>query len=192
MRLWTIQKENAYKQVLEDGSYSCDSRLSVMGRDYKECYDWMASQMKKRVGPPPDGIEYPIWAWYKWEGKHHKPDLRMERWNNGYKGDIFACIELEVPEKSILLSDFDAWSIILLNGFVSDTEKEQKELTALYEVSQDKKHFKQCNWERAFDISPFENDWTLRGDSIQATFWEIKREYIVDVSLFESAVNVSS
>ena len=38
--------------------------------------------------------------------------------------------------------------------------------------------FLRKNWERALDINPFENDWTSRGDDVQATFWEMKREYV--------------
>ena len=38
--------------------------------------------------------------------------------------------------------------------------------------------------EKVFDIVPFENDWTRRGDWIQATLWELRKSMIRDVRIF--------
>lgn len=43
---------------------------------------------------------------------------------------------------------------------------------------------KEINWERVFDVEPFHNEWTIRGDSIQATFWELRKEQIRDIRFF--------
>ena len=51
----------------------------------------------------------------------------------------------------------------------------------------EKKVFKEKNWELVFDLTPIYNDWTIRGDSIQATFWELKKEQIRKVGNFTSA-----
>ncbi len=170
------------------GVYRCDISMSPLGEYLKDRYTWLSDQMRERIGNPPTDVIYPVWAWYQWEGKRKKPDLRRERWCNGFKGDRFACFEIDIPDEKVVLSDFDAWSIILLNGLISNTEEEDTMLTKQYEASKDKEGFKQHNWERVFDISPFKNEWITRGDSIQATFWELKKEYIVDVNFFESAV----
>ena len=29
---------------------------------FKEPYEWMMEQMKKRIGNPPDGVTTPVWA----------------------------------------------------------------------------------------------------------------------------------
>ena len=86
------------------------------------------TEMKRRIGNPPEGVSYPVWAWYMWEGERKKPDLRRERWGNGWKGERFACMEIDIPEAEVILSDFDSWSIILLHELLSDSEEEDNRL----------------------------------------------------------------
>ena len=90
--------------ILQDtGVYRCDPEKSSMPDiQFAEKYEWLIEQMKKRIGPPPDGVTYPVWAWYMQNGKHKKPDLRRERGGNGWKGERFACMEIDVPEDRIL------------------------------------------------------------------------------------------
>lgn len=185
MILWTIQEEAVYKEIMETGVYRCDFAQSSMP-EWKEEYDWLVKEMKKRIGNPPNGIMYPVWAWYQWEGKRKKPDLRRERWECGFKGDIYTCMEIDIPEDKALLSDFDAWSIILLHGMISDTEEENKALEERYNsmAPSGQKKMRDKNWERVFDLTPIHNDWMTRGDSIQATFWELRREEIKKVQFF--------
>ena len=188
MILWTIQPEKVYQSILENGVYRCDFSRSPM-KDWKAQYDWLAAQMTKRLGKPPAGVSYPVWAWYQWEGVRKKPDLRRERWGNGWEGDRFACMEIDVPDNEVLLSDFDTWSIILLNGFISNSEEENTTLEAKYESlsKEEQKKMKDKNWEGAFDLTYIDNGWVLRGDSIQATFWELRKEMIRKVWMFTSA-----
>ena len=145
--------------------------------------------MIKRIGDKPTGVEYPVWAWYQWEGERKKPDLRSERWGNGWKGDRFACMEIDIPEQDVLLSDFDLWSIMLNNGLLSETEEESIELEKKYNLLSEQKKWemKSKNWEGVFDLSPLENGWIIRGDSIQATFWELRIDQIRSVRMFTSA-----
>ena len=189
MLLWTIQEESVYNSILTDGFYRCDISKSPLGQDLKEGYDWLIEQMKSRIGDPPDGVVYPVWAWYQWEGKRKKPDLRRERWSCGNKGDRFACREIDIPDEEVLLSDFDAWSIILLHGLISSSEEEDRVLEERYEAlsTKEQRLFKSNNWERIFDLTPLENEWTIRADSIQATFWELRKEQIMDVRFFTAA-----
>ena len=119
MILWTIQPEAVYEEILSTGVYHCDFSKSSLS-EWERQYDWLVEQMKKRIGPPPNGVSYPVWAWHTWEGVRKKPDLRRERWGNGWKGERFVCLEIDVPDKDVLLSDFDSWSIILLNGLLAD------------------------------------------------------------------------
>lgn len=54
--------------------YHCNLEKS----DFDFCrdqYDWLVKEMKKRIGDPPEGVSYPVWAWYMWEGCRKKPDL---------------------------------------------------------------------------------------------------------------------
>ena len=189
MVLWTIQSIDVYEQIQDYGVYHCDFEKSAFN-DWSEQFDWLAQEMRARIGNPPNGVTYPVWAWYMWEGVRKKPDLRRERWRNGWKGDRFVCMELDIPEDRLVLTDFDSWSIILLNGLLADSEEEYNRLEQEYEnLSENaKKEYRNQNWKKAFDLSFVDNDWVHRGDSIQATFWELKREDIRKTWFFTSAI----
>ncbi len=193
MILWTSQEEAVYNELLKTGVYRCDLNLSSM-KDCREKYDWLVRQMKQRIGPPPDKVTYPVWAWYQQQGKHRKPDLRRERWEVGCDGERFACIEIEIPDREVLLSDFDAWCIILSDFLISDTEEEDRCLEAQYEAlsPSEKRRMKDKNWERVFNLSPLNSDWMRRGYDIQATFWELRLEQLRDVRFFRAAAKSDS
>lgn len=188
MILWTIQPESVYELIQSEGVYHCDIEKASF-YDLKMQYDWLVQEMKKRIGKPPKGVTYPVWAWYMWEGRRMKPDLRSERWGNGWKGDRFACMEIDIPDEKVLLSDFDDWSMILLDAFLSDSEIEDERLENEYSsLPQCEKTAYKCNnWKRAFRLEYLDNGWTHRGDSIQATFWELKKEDIKNVRFFSAA-----
>ena len=188
MILWTIQERQVYKQILKTGIYRCDLDKSVM-KDLKKQYDWLVRQMIRRVGKKPAGVTYPVWAWYQKNGQRKRPDLRRERWRCGWKGEHYVCLEIDIPDEEVLLSDFNAWSLILSDVLISYSEEEDEALYMEYNsLSFDEKRcMKDKNWERVFDLSPFENDWMRRGDTIQATFWELRREQIRAVRCFEAA-----
>ena len=65
MILWTIQPETVYSILLETGYYHCDFSKS-QNQEWKSQYDWLVQQMKRRIGPPPPGVSYPVWAWHTW------------------------------------------------------------------------------------------------------------------------------
>ena len=188
MILWTIQPVEVYDLIQETGVYHCDFTKSMLS-DCQDQYDWLVQEMKDRIGDPPRGVSYPVWAWYMWEGDRKKPDLRRERWGNGWKGERFVCMEIDVPEDRIVLSDFDSWSIILLHGLLSDSEEEDARLENEYNSlsEKDKKAYRDKNWEGAFDLTFVDNDWMHRGDSIQATFWELRKEDIRKIWFFTAS-----
>ena len=188
MILWTCQEETVYQQLLKTGVYRCDFNLSQM-QECREQYDWLVRQMKQRIGPPPNEVTYPVWAFYQQDGKHRKPDLRRERWACGCNGARFACLEIEIPDREVLLSDFDYWCIILNNGLLSDTEQEDRCLEAQYDAlsPSEKRRMKERNWERVFNLSPLDNEWMRKGYDIQATFWELRLEQVRDVRFFRAA-----
>ncbi len=76
--------DNTAPRDMEDtpgnGSFSLRSREEqYAGAGIRRNYEWLISQMIKRIGPPPEGVVYPVWAWYKQNGKRKKTDLRGER-----------------------------------------------------------------------------------------------------------------
>lgn len=188
MILWTIQPIKIYDLIQKTGVYRCDLEKSEFS-DCKEQYGWLVREMIERIGDPPEGVSYPVWAWYMWEGARKKPDLRRERWGNGWIGDRFVCMEIEIPDDKLVLSDFDSWSIILLNGLLTDTEEEEKILEKAYEAMppEAQREFKYQNWKNVFDLTYVDNNWMHKGDSIQATFWELRKEDIKRVRFFTAA-----
>lgn len=193
MILWTCQEEAVYNELLKTGVYRCDLNLSLM-KDCRKQYDWLVQQMKQRIGPPPEQVTYPVWVLYQQDGKHRKPDLHRERWAVGCNGERFACLEIEIPDREVLLSDLDVWCIILNDGLLSDTEQEDRCLEAQYEAlpPSEKRRMKEKNWERVFDLSPLNSDWMRRGYDIQATFWELRLEQVRDVRFFRAAAKSDS
>ena len=179
--LWTIQPERVFKLIYRCGFYRCDFSKTGMKNFAETQYDWLVSQMKKRIGNPPEGVTYPVWAWYRWSITKKRPDLRGIRWYWGQKGDKFYRLEIDIPDSQVLLSNYENWAGVILNNcLLSDTEQEDKELDAIYDSlsPEAKNEFRSKNWERVFDIALFQNEWTTRGDTIQATFWELRRENI--------------
>ena len=189
MILWTIKPEEVFNKIQNNGVYRCDINKSGM-KDFADVqYNWMVSQMKKRIGSPPEGVTYPVWAWYKWSYTKRRPDLRAVRWYWGQKGAKFYRLEIEIPDNEVLLSDFDGWAWGILNSWLfSDTEEEDKKIEKFYESlsPEEQKEYKFKNWERVFDISPLDNGWIRRGESIQATFWELRKEHIREVTAFRT------
>ena len=75
--LWTIQDEAAFEVFQKTGVLRADPNHLIFDGEFKDAYDWMASQMRQRIGPAPAGVQYPVWAWYQWEGKRKRMDLRQ-------------------------------------------------------------------------------------------------------------------
>lgn len=188
VKLWTMQTRDVWESLQRTGVYRTDTALCWMAEELPHAYSWLAREMTKRVGPPPQGVDYPVWAWYMQNGRHKKPDLRSERWGYGPGDEDYCCIELEIAPQRVLLSDFDVWHSVLNNGLISDTEEEGVALEAFHASFSDeeKTAYKEKNWERVFDISPLNNNWTTRGEWVQATFWELRREDIRAVRFFRT------
>ena len=61
MILWTIQPVEVYELIQETGVYHCDFEKSIFTFCKKQ-YDWLVRRMKDKIGPPPEGVSYPVWA----------------------------------------------------------------------------------------------------------------------------------
>jgi hypothetical protein len=142
--------------------------------------------MEYRIGRRPNGVSYPIWAWHTRDWKHKKPDLRNIGLGN--KGEKSVCIEVEVPDNQVVLTDFDVWHFVLNKWYFDDSysEEEWEKLHAKYDrLDRDvKEKVKIQSWQKVFDISPFQNEWCQRGRYIQATFWVLYLKDVKDVRFF--------
>ena len=97
MKLWTIQAPEVYDCLSEKGVYHVDDKY-LFSRDLPNLqylYDWLVAKMREKVGTPPQGVNYPIWAWHTREGKRKMPDLRQSGF--GEKGTELVRMEIEIP-----------------------------------------------------------------------------------------------
>ena len=188
MILWSIQPLYIWELIQRKGRYCCDPE-KIADPFFLPAYDWLVRKMSARIGPPPDGVIYPVWAWYRQNGEHLKPDLRSERWNYGSGGENYVCMEISIPSEQVLLSDFDEWHSVLDDFLISDTEEESDAQDMYFESLSDEEQmkYKDRNWERIFNIKHFKNDWVTRGDWVQATFWELRAENVRKVRFFTTA-----
>ncbi len=49
--------------------------------------------MAEKIGPPPEGIKYPVWAWYRLRTRQARPDLRWVEFRGAAKEMVL--IELD-------------------------------------------------------------------------------------------------
>lgn len=200
MRLWTIQTVEAYQRLMQTGVFRADTK-HICDDSFADAYNWMVSEMAKRIGSPPDGVKYPVWAWYQWEGKRKKPDLRC----GGYAphGTTLVLLTVDIDESDVVLSDFDDWHFVLNYFYLAFNEEDDNRFHEMYEregftlhdlqnsdlvnpcLEECRKRIEQ-SWQRIFDLRRSGTDWDVPLDkkSIQATFWELKAEQILKAKHF--------
>ena len=186
MRLWTIQPKSMYDVLRKDKVLHCDhtnSSCSINDTDpqvqksFKMGYDFIVSQMKARIGNPPDGVQYPIWLWHMDQpGINARPDLRK---HNRYSPRPYVMMELEIPSDQVLLSNFELYHMILNDSPIYDDYNSDEEYNAMDEwyeslPSESKAKYKLESWSKIFNIN-------FTQDITQATVWEIKLDYLVRV-----------
>ena len=190
MRLWTIQPIEVWEEMNRLGYYVCNPKKAIYISDkevsFKESYDWLIPEMEKRIGKRPNGVSYPVWAWHTRDWQYKKPDLRQAGYDT--PGTKCVCIELEVPDNEVVLSDYDVWHFIL-NDWYFDNSMNEEEWDSKHKyydrLSPEKKLEKKLkSWQGVFNITPYESDWFCRGRYIQATFWVLKSSYIKKVQYF--------
>lgn len=174
MLLWSIQNKRAYEIMEQTGMLRADKNF-IATDWFEDSYLWMAEQMKKRIGEPPKGVIFPVWAWYQGEGMRKRPDMRVHGRNWGEKGTPIVLLTFEVPDNLVLLSNFDYWHCVLNDGEIifpiDDSE--------VYSEEEKRK-----SWENIFDISCSFEDEVHPHLSTQATMWEIKREWVKKAEYF--------
>ena len=120
MRLWTIQPLEVLEKIKQKGEFVCNPVYS--DSDFKRAYYWLVKQMDSRGIEHPYGLELPIWAWYKTDWENKKPDLEQEDFSD--KRENLVCIELEIDDKDVLLSDFYAWHYVLNDSFLDSSHND--------------------------------------------------------------------
>lgn len=201
MRLWTIQGIEIYEQLQRDGVAYCTKPLWSDDESFMKAYHWMAEQMKHRIGEPPiKEIDYPMWAWYQYNSaKSNKPPRSPLDVPEG----ISVYMEIEIPDKDVLLSGFGNWHAVLNQCALSDWKKIEKKTDLLDKEAGRRLEFDEYpldiqkeiekSWEAIFDLNRRDKDVGRkhkRNRSIQATFWMLKPEHIISVEFLERKENV--
>ena len=188
MRLWTIQPVEVVNILERDGVFTCDPEKSEYYNAFYDAYLWIAAEMDKRNIPHPDGIKLPLWAWHTKDWKHKKPDFRTT--GLGTPGKRYACIEFEIDDKNVLLSDYNSWHYVLNHCWLDDsqTENEWNTLCDWFNSLKPEEKAKLTieSWQKIFDVTKRKNDWFTNGRYIQATFWELQKDIITNIRYFES------
>lgn len=154
MRLWSVQTREVYEIIRQKGVYRCDGAKAACMRalGFGRAYRFLAGVMRQRLGEPPAGVRYPVWAWYRLRGVNKKPDLRWMELVN-YSGPM-VCLELEVPAEKVLLSDEELWHFVLNDCYIADDtteeawQRQQDEFDALPPEAQ--RQEKRISWQKVF------------------------------------------
>ena len=210
MILWTIQDIAVWEQLEATGVYTTPSdRIEFPEHEDTDChhahyaYRWLSEQMRKRVGPPPKGVEFPVWAWYKQQERPDgKPDMRCSH----YIKDL-PCVrmKLDVPDWEVMITDFEDWHYALNYWHCSTTEQESDEFEKWHESLGISFHDigdwslqspeltlvrerVEKSWERIIGINPVNEQWHFpwKKRSFQATFWTLRHEHVLSVERFIS------
>lgn len=201
MRLWTLQGIEIYEMLQREGVAYCTKPSWADEPRFMHAYHWMADQMRQRIGEPPiKGIEFPMWAWYQYNSaKSNKPPRSLHDADDG----LSAYMEIEIPDRDVLLSEFSSWHAVLNEGPIDNWKKISKKtdlldreagrMLALEEYPLEIQQEIEKSWEAVFDLD--RRDKTVgrthkKNRSIQATFWLLKPEHIVSVEILEKKGNV--
>ena len=199
MRVYTIQTIGFYEELLQNGGAYCN-RESETCKESKVQYDWMAEQMRKRIGEPPiPEIKYPVWVWRQYNSKKDPmPPMSPKEIPDGQKEAVM--LEMDVPDNEVLLSDLNLW-ILPLNHWAINKKREDKLLYKELGVYEEK-HGK-CyemheypeeirrkifdSWERVVDLNiydPYMITSKPQNRSIQGTIWLLRKEWLKVAHIF--------
>lgn len=168
MIFWTVQRKQAWEQFQLNGTMS--GNRSFMDDWWATKYQWMMEQMRKRIKGY--GGKYPVWVWTE------RPDLRQSALlSRGTEGVL---LKLELPPEKVLLSDFDAWHIVLNEGYVGLSEQELD----LYYNDKETPITAQESWERIFDLQAVRWDSECGEYQTQGVVEEIKLSQVLHVKPF--------
>lgn len=191
MKLWTIQPVYILNELEQYGVYRARADRIDMLEYWGPSYLWLCDFLKQKDNCP-EGVQYPIWAWHTFCGKRKKPDLRYNCY--GSKGEELVCIEFEIPDDKVLLSDFELWHFVLNNWWLDTKmfepdyteeqyDKNHKWFDSLSE--NDKQKERESSWLDIFNVEQaVDNDFARRGVDIQAIFWELRIEWIKKIQYF--------
>lgn len=202
MILYSTQDYFIFESLLKGETHRARSPLlnvddpDIVDDMFVRSYDWLADRMEEKIGPRPSTDVYPIWAYYQWYGPDKKkPDLRYTGTRCFADHRTCALMTLEVPDDEVLLSEYDAWHFVLNGSYLGD-EKRSDEIWDFKRESKFRDYNEYPNWLKneieqswltVFDFKKSREllEFTEDQQVIQATFWELKPEYLREAVKFD-------
>jgi len=184
MRVWTVQAAAR----LDGGRWPLRASARYVDPYMRPAYRWMARELARRVGPPPRGVTFPVWAWPV------KPDLRARAWFPS--GTAGARIEAEVEDDELLASDFDRFHAVLNRHYLErDRADDDAFVRALARSgAPDWPHTPalrariEASWPRIFAFDRATRDPRRHGRRadalIQVVCWQLRRDQVVRIDRF--------
>lgn len=179
MLLWTEQSSLAWQRLQTRGVLHADGRRALDPTIFREGYRWMAGQLRGRVGPPPRGVKYPVWAWDR------RTRAVPRRWTRSPGENV--AIVFDIPPKDVLLSDFDSWHCVLCHGYIGETDEDDERFDEEFEPRlgsgvrawdlREARTRIQQSWPRIFELNRLQQ---LHGHKwwVQAVFWELRLDQV--------------
>lgn len=166
--LWTIQDAGAPDRLRRDAHLRADGRY--VPPDYRPAYRWLVGELIARIGPPPRGVRYPIWAWTE------RPDLCQNA--HAPAGRPSVLLHLEVAADRVALTDFLRWHAVLNNHYLTRSEAEWETTERAPETDV------RTSWQRIFDLDD-SRDLAWEGEPVaQACLWEVRPDDVRRVEQF--------
>ena len=192
--LWTRQVPQVWHTLAEEGVYRCKEEYIRQKNDtvsdyYLELYRWYTREARKYIAISED-TPYPIW-------------LSVDEEMMLQPVDNTVILKVEVPLDKMLLCNNDAWGYRVNYWYVpvdkADEKKHRQEL-AMYGIHSDdelinthKGNFYpqlrskiQRSWNRVF------TQMNVSSDMLVATVWELRREWVKEVRLYETLDSADS
>lgn len=189
MRIHVIMCEKGRDFMKREGRFIGRPDL-IDPPDFKPAYEWLADRMEERIGPPPDGVpRWPVWAWRRWQ---KRPKPRMDDKAFRHLRD-HVLVSLEVPDETVVLSDFNSWHAPLNDWYLADERARDRGMAEdeAFEADLTAAGIRMCDrpypepfrsrvrdsWQRIFHVAG--------SDYIQATAWFFDEKHVVDENWFE-------
>lgn len=200
MILYSTQDYSVFEKLTAGETYRARCPYNIEDIDivdemFLRSYHWISEQMDQKIRMRPEPDTYPTWAYYQWYGPNKKkPDLRYTGARCFAENRTCALMTLEIPDDQVLLSEYDAWHFVL-NGSYLGNEKRSDEIWDFkfenkFHNYEDypiwlKKEIEE-SWLTVFDFKKSREllEFTEDQQIIQATFWEIKPEYLKEAVKF--------
>lgn len=134
MLLRTIQHVDVLTVLLRDGRIDADTTRSENITDWPHAYQWMSEQVAAHCSTndefnPAAGAVF--WAWAR-TTRHRLTTMTAAHTRAVNDADSYVLLNLRVPAKRVLLTDYDDWHWVMSDEFVL-TAAEERELDAAYE-----------------------------------------------------------